>query len=279
MAERIRAAIAATVFKTPAGYAAQLSVSAGVASFPLDGSEREALIVAADEALYFAKAAGRNRVCRYSETLKAAIENDASKLEQILADPQLKLILDLAAAIDAKSPYTRGHTEGVVHYATRLGEALQMTEADQHSLRIASLLHNIGTVSVPDTLLNKPGPLSIEERKIIQAHPNLARVLVKGSAQLETVLPAILYHHERFDGNGYPNGLKGEEIPYLARVLGVVEAYHAMISVRPYRPRLTPADAVAEMRRHAGTQFDPEIVQRFIALLEPDAPGETKRAT
>ena len=122
-------------------------------------------------------------------------------------------------------------------------------------------------MSIPDTLLNKPTPLSPEEVKIIQAHPMLAQMLLKGSTQLESILPAILYHHERYDGNGYPNGLRGEEIPFLARVLGMVEAYQAMISIRPYRPKLTPQQAIEELRRNAGTQFDPHIVEAFVELL------------
>ncbi len=268
VAERIRHSIDGGSVISLSGYPVHLSVSLGIATFPQDGSARDELIIAADQALYFAKKAGRNRVCFYSETLKSSIERDQNKLMEILHDPKLKTLRDLASAIDAKSPYTRGHTDRVVQYALVLADALDLNNDQRKSLQIASLLHNIGTVSIPDTLLNKPAPLSKEEIRIIQAHPLLAQMLIKGSAQLEAILPAILYHHERFDGKGYPNGLKGEEIPYLARILGVVESYHAMISIRPYRPKLTPAEAMKELQKNAGSQFDPHVVEVFLDLLK-----------
>lgn len=273
VAERIRKAIDDGPFITPTGHRVHLSISIGVASFPEDGRRREELILSADQALYFAKKDGRNRVCRYCDTLKAAIEKDQNKLTELLRNPEIKTIRDLAAVIDAKSPYTRGHSEGVIEYALLLADALNLGEQEKQSLQLASLLHNIGIVSIPDSILNKPGPLSTEERKIIQAHPGLAQMLIKESHNLDSVLPAILYHHERYDGKGYPNGLKGEEIPFLARVLGVVEAYHAMISVRPYRPKMSHEEAVQELRKNAGTQFDPGVVKTFLEILDKRNPA------
>lgn len=268
VAERIRRAIDQSSFAIPDGHPVHMSISVGIASFPLDADSREGFITAADEALYFAKERGRNRVCSYRDTFKSAIEKDQGKLAELLRDPRMKTIRDLAALVDAKSPYTRGHTEAVVQYSLQLAEALNFNEKDKRSLKLASLFHNVGMVSIPDTLLNKPGPLSIEEQKIIQAHPGLAQMLIRESAQLEPILPAILYHHERYDGKGYPNGLEGEEIPLLARVLGVVEAYQAMISIRPYRQKLTPQQAIEELKRNSEHQFDPRVVEAFVKLLK-----------
>ncbi|MBI3593859.1 MAG: diguanylate cyclase [Nitrospirae bacterium] len=267
VAERIRQSIEGNHFVAVPGHFVHVTVSIGISSFPEDTKTREELIIMADQALYFAKNEGRNRVCCYSETLKSAIEKDKRKLDDLLTDPKITTIRDLAMAIDAKCPYTRGHTDGVVEYATLLGDALELNDDQKKSLQLASFLHNIGTVSIPDRVLNKPGPLSPEEVKIIQAHPSLAQMLLKKSSQMELVLPAILYHHERFDGHGYPNGLKGEEIPFLARILGIAEAYHAMISVRPYRPKLTRDQAIEELKRNSGTQFDPKIVEVFVSQL------------
>lgn len=268
LSERLRKNIFEHPFQTPTGDQAALSVSIGVASYPLDAHDREGLIQAADQALYFAKEAGRNAVYAYSETLKSAIERNHAKLRELLLDPSLKAVKDLASAIDAKSPYTRGHSEEVTRYAVHLAEALGLDESKKESLRLASLLHNIGIVSIPDRVINKPGPLSVEERKIIQAHPMLAEMILKQAVCSQEVILAILYHHERFDGTGYPNGLRGEEIPYLARVLAVVEAYHAMISIRPYRRRLNTQEALEELRRYAGSQFDPGIVETFERMIE-----------
>lgn len=267
LAERLRSYVSTLPFQTPAGQQVVLSVSIGLASFPLDAQDRENLIQAADQALYFAKEAGRNRACLYSESLKSAIEQRQGKVTELLSDPSLRGIRDLAATIDAKTPYTRGHSEEVARYAVHLANVLGLDEVKKESLRIASLLHNIGTVSIPDRILNKPGPFSVEERKIIQAHPMLAGMILERTSRMEEILPAILYHHERFDGKGYPNGMKGEEIPYLARLLSVVEAYHAMLSVRPYRPRLSASAAQEELRRNAGSQFDPAIVEAFLNSL------------
>jgi diguanylate cyclase (GGDEF)-like protein len=268
VAERLRTAICGHSFATPGGDRAVLTVSIGVAMFPRDGSDREGILSASDQALYFAKEAGRNRVCLYSKTLKAAIERQPERMMEFFKKPSVQSARDLASAVDAKSPYTRGHSFEVARYALLMAEALDLADDQKESLCIASLLHNIGIVSVPDRIINKPGPLTLEERKIIQAHPGLAEMLLKQSPHLDQVMPAILYHHERWDGHGYPRGLQGEEIPYLARVLGMVEAYHAMISVRPYRRKLTHDEAVAEIRRNAGTQFDPNLAEAFIQTVK-----------
>lgn len=267
VAERIRTRIFEHPFTSPKGEKALMTISIGVASFPLDAKNREDIIVAADQALYFAKESGRNYVCKYSAILKSAIEGDNEKVTELLLDRKLDSMRALASAVDAKSPYTRGHSDEVARYAMLFANSLGLNDGEKESLRIASLLHDIGTVSIPANILNKPGPLNPEETKIIQAHPELAEMLLKKAPQLDAVLPAILYHHERYDGAGYPNGLKGDEIPFLARILSIVEAYDAMISERPYRKRMGHDEAVNELKENAGKQFDPEIVEAFIKII------------
>ena len=273
VADRICRAIAAETVAMPSGDEVPVTVNIGVASFPDDADTRDGLISAADRALYAAKHTGRNPAGRHGQVKPATEVPEPDSMDALFADPALRAALDLAEMVDAKSAYTRGHAVEVTRLAVRFAERLALTKAQKECLRIAGLLHNLGTAGVPDRLLSKPGPLTEEERKIIQAHPGLATLLAKEAPRFKGVAQAILYHHERWDGHGYPRGLKGEEIPRLARILGIVEAYQAMVSVRPYRRRLTPDEAIEELRAGAGTQFDPFLVERFIETLDESDRG------
>ncbi len=263
VAERIRLKIFETDFSAEKEMSVRVTMSIGVASLD-DARDRMSLIAAADKALYIAKEAGRNRACLYS----ASFEGVASQEKASVEDMRTGLLKNLAAAVDAKSPYTKGHSEHVAQLTLELGKLLGLHEAEIEGLRQAGLFHNVGTVNISGRILNKQEPLSNEEQKVIRAHPIMAEMLLRQSPHLETIIPAVLYHHERYDGKGYPKGLKGEEIPFSARILGVTSAYQAMISDRPYRQRLSKEEAWAELRRNAGTQFDPDLVEKFIQLLD-----------
>ncbi|HUK56167.1 MAG TPA: diguanylate cyclase [Nitrospiria bacterium] len=268
VAERIRTAVDQAQFSTPQGQPVHLSVSIGIASFPHDANTRSGLINAADQALFTAKGGGRNQCCLYNETPVSLIQRDQARLETLLQDPILKSLADLAARIDARTPYFRDHSQKILQLGLKMAEALNLSEQDIRNLQWASLFHDIGMASVPESILNKWGPLTFEEQEAIRAHPHLAELLFRGSARFESAIPVVLHHHERYDGQGYPNGLRGEEIPFLARVLSVIDAYLALISVRPYQPRMTHEEAVSELRKNAGTQFDPKIVEALIDLLK-----------
>lgn len=169
----------------------------------------------------------------------------------------------LVKALEAKDPYTKEHSERVTEYALLIAEEMGLSEDEIETLRFAGHLHDVGKVGIADAILLKPGRLTPEEYEIIKRHPVIGAEIVGRIALLQEEALIIRYHHERFDGKGYPEGLKGEEIPLLARVLAVADAYDAMTSRRPYRPSLSPAKAFNEILRCSGTQFDPEIVKVF----------------
>jgi HD-GYP domain-containing protein (c-di-GMP phosphodiesterase class II) len=155
--------------------------------------------------------------------------------------------------------------------AYELGLRLDCDEAELTLLRLGGALHDVGKLAVRDEVLSKPGPLSAEELLEVQAHPEIGARMVALDSAFRPVLPAVLYHHERWDGTGYPSGRAGHAIPLAARILAVVDSYDAMTSDRPYRPARSVAQAVEELDRCAGTQFDPEVAVVFLAALEAGA--------
>lgn len=173
----------------------------------------------------------------------------------------------LTAALDAKSSYTRGHSDRVALLATALSEELGIGPEERFSIHIAAHLHDIGKIAVPETMLDKDGPLLPGEWEIMKTHAARGGDILKQVKSLSPLVSAVRHHHERFDGSGYPDGLKGEEIPYCARIIGLVDAYDAMTSPRPYRPGITHRAALAEIRGGSGLQFDPELVAAFESLV------------
>jgi len=173
----------------------------------------------------------------------------------------------LTRAIEARDPYTRGHSTRVTALAELVALRLGWGEERLKSLRIGGRLHDIGKLAVPDTVLCKQGRLEEDELAQIQEHPKIGAKLILRIAALRDAIPYVLYHHERWDGTGYPSGKAGEEIPVEARVLAVADAFDAMTSDRPYRPALSHDEALAEVERCAGTQFDPQIARIFLELF------------
>ena len=173
----------------------------------------------------------------------------------------------LSRAIDARDAYTRGHSTRVTAIAEAIARRLNWDEERLELLQLGGPLHDVGKLAIPDELLRKPGRLDDEEMAQIREHPRLgARILLRLSA-FRDALPYVLYHHERWDGTGYPSGKAGEEIPLEARVLAIADAFDAMTSDRPYRRALTRDEALAEIDRCAGTQFDPRIAEVFLELF------------
>lgn len=255
-----------------------VGASIGVADFPDCATESESLISAADAALLFAKRKGRNRVayfCDLSETeLK---EGDIDRLHSRLEGASLQTIRALAEAVDANDQYTSVDQINLAHIASGLASRLGMEQEQADALALATRLHDIGKIGVPSSILRKKEKLSSEEISIVQQHPEMGQKILREGEQIQDLISAILYHHERWDGSGYPERLKGEEIPILARIVGIVDSYRAMLSDRPYRSALRKDQAIHELREGAGSQFDPQLVEIFIELVQEE-PGALKMA-
>lgn len=181
------------------------------------------------------------------------------------------LIFAFVDTLDAKSHWTRGHSERVTAYSMATAKEMGLSENDIETLRTAAILHDIGKIGTYDVILEKPDKLTEEEFNLVKLHPAKGAEILRHIKQFEDVIPIIRHHHERIDGGGYPYGLKGDEIPLLARVLCVSDSYDSMTSDRPYRPAPGRELAIAELKRCSGTQFDPQVVEVFLRVLETKA--------
>jgi putative nucleotidyltransferase with HDIG domain len=247
VAEGIRLKVAAIVSTLPS----PVTVSIGVATFPAHGRRRDELLAGADAALYASKRSGKN--C-------TSIAGDESPHELMPSRREVRLDL-----LQRKDPDTVVHSVQVAILALRVARALKLDVARLDDLRVAARLHDIGKLAVPDSILNKRGPLDEEEYRIIKTHPVLGAELLRswGLAEPATI---VLQHHERIDGSGYPAGLSGDEIGIEARVIHAADAYLTMTFDRPYRKAMTRAAAFAELVCHSGTQFDSDVVAALITL-------------
>lgn len=197
--------------------------------------------------------------------ITVALEN--SRLYEELQELLINAITSLASAIDAKSPWTKGHSERVTMYAVEIGVRMGLGEAELESLRLAGLLHDIGKIGTYDVILDKPSRLTDEEFALVKKHPERGCEILSPIKQFKNILPAIRHHHERCDGTGYPDGLKGGDIPLHARILCVADSFDSMTADRPYRPAPGIEYAVAEFERCKGCQFDAEVVEAFIGII------------
>jgi diguanylate cyclase (GGDEF)-like protein len=243
----------------------QVTVSAGVATYPSQGVARDELIRLADSALYWAKEEGKNRARTYEAS---ALE--LTSLQQLAEGPdraaRYRAAASLAKAVDARDAYTGSHSERVGDLAARIARRLDVDEAETELIRLAASLHDLGKLAIPEEILRKPGVLSESERLVLERHPQIGYRMLE-SLGVEPIAEWVLHHHERWDGTGYPDGLRGEQIPLGARIIFVADAFDAMTSERVYRDPLSELEALAELERCAGTQFDPAIVEAFSAEL------------
>jgi diguanylate cyclase (GGDEF)-like protein/putative nucleotidyltransferase with HDIG domain len=242
-----------------------VTISAGVATSPQHASDRDELIRLADSALYWAKEYGKNQARGYRPDVI-----ELAELKRLASGPdraaRFRAAASLARAVDARNAYTGSHSQRVADLAARTARHLGLADDQVELTRLAASLHDLGKLAIPEELLRKPGPLTDPERMILERHPQIGFRMLE-SLGVDTVAEWVLHHHERWDGSGYPDGLHGAEIPLGARIIFVADAYDAMTSECVYRHRVSPRDAIAELDRCAGTQFDPEIVNAFAEEL------------
>jgi HD-GYP domain-containing protein (c-di-GMP phosphodiesterase class II) len=198
---------------------------------------------------------------------QASISIENVRLYQNIRDNYLKTIRGFALAVEAKDRYTHGHSENVMKYTVVLAKYLGLPEAELENVKYAGLLHDIGKIGVSELILNKPGRLTPSEFDEIKKHPTLGANIIADVPFLRPLVPMVLHHHEFFDGNGYPSGIKGDQIPFGARILAVADAYEAMTSDRPYRRSLSQQTALEILSSGKGKQFDPHIVDAFQDIL------------
>jgi putative nucleotidyltransferase with HDIG domain len=257
--------------KREADYALKmLTVSGGICSIPYAASNVKQLIDNADMAIYTVKHNGKNAIMVYTGREQGFERKtmDFIKRKEIIYSEYAPTIYALTAAIDTKDHYTFSHSTSVAYYATELAYAYGMNEDCVEIVREAALLHDIGKIGIPEQILNKPGKLTEEEYEIVKGHVEHSISIIKHLPSLDYVIPAVIGHHERYDGLGYPRRIAKEDIPISARILCIADSFDAMISERPYKKPYSIGTALKILKEQAGLQFDPKLVPIFVELVE-----------
>lgn len=277
-AERVRKLVEETIFDAKvvgsAGRGAtklplRFTVSLGVASFPQHADRPDELIMAADLALFAAKNASRNAVRSYASIQDQELsESDGPlNIHMAMREGSLAAVRALAAAVEARDESMRGHSEKVAICSIAIGQAMRLSNEDMNTLRTAALLHDVGRIAIPDAIVQKPGALTDEEREVVKTHSVKGADILASAPQLAQVSKIVRHHHERYDGKGYPDGLEGENIPLLSRIIATADAFDAMTSSRAYRAASGIADTIISMWELAGLQFDPDVVKVLDQLV------------
>jgi diguanylate cyclase (GGDEF)-like protein len=270
--ERIRAALVDLSLTYETSERLPITISGGIAMFPADGESVTTLLASVSVTLDEAKASGGDAV-RTANPMRTG-DADAGRFD---------VLQGLILAVDTKDRYTRRHSEDVARYATFLAELLELDPDFRRSLYLAGRLHDVGKIGIPDGILRKPGRLSEEEYAIVKQHVALGDLIVRDLPDQELVRAGVRHHHERWDGQGYLHGLAGEEIPLIARLLSVGDAFSAMTTTRPYRKALSVDEALRRLEDASATQLDERLVTAFVAGIRtsanPPLPGSSDSAT
>ena len=274
-----------------------VKVSVGISSYPECANDKEKLLILAEQAMYISKARGYKdgmsaiissadfnfwddvALKSYAEVLgKRHAQLGVNFEEELLAkfnfdheslpsNRIFEIATSLAAAIDAKDPYTKDHSTLVSRYSEALARAINLPETEIERIKLGALLHDVGKIGIPETVLQKQGPLSDEEWVIMKQHPTIgAEKVLMPNASLRDLIPIVKYHHERIDGKGYPEGLANGDIPLAAKIVAIADTYHALTSDRPYRKGMSIEKAVSILEEGAGSQWDANLVRTFIGI-------------
>ncbi len=265
ISERLRSAVASYAFTMGGGMS--LTCSIGIAIFPEDAGERDGLVTSADQAMYAAKRLGRNQVRTASDPAALAFSTHTSEHGSREDLALFGTVEALSALVEAHDHYTGQHTRRVAILATRVALALGLNATEARMIGLSGRLHDIGKIGISDAVLQKPERLNEEEHASMQEHTIVGAEIITRIPSLRALVPVIRAHHERWDGKGYPDGLAGMAIPLGARIVAVVDAYDAIITERYYQPARDATAALNELRRCAGTQFDPEIARVLEEML------------
>jgi len=239
-----------------AGGVRGISISVGIAGL-VDKQTPEGLLAAASQALQQAREAGGGQAAAY----------EGERPDETGEPAHGDVVTALASALQERDAYTGDHSESVVEMAARVAQSMALDPGEVAQVRMGALLHDIGKVGIPDEVLHKPGALDEGEWELMRQHPVIGERILRMIPGLGPIARIVRHEHERWDGGGYPDAIAGTEIPIGSRIILACDAYHAMTSDRPYRKSMAHADALAELARHAGTQFDPEVVQALVGYL------------
>jgi diguanylate cyclase (GGDEF)-like protein len=281
LAEQLRTLVMHHQLRIAGEAALAVTISIGISGGRGSELQVDALVDQADAAMYAAKSLGRNRVYRFQALdeeapvrrapISAERRAQAAAIGQWASDTATQAL----ASVLAPQPHHRGRpSDMIASLATGIALEMGLGKEDINRIRIASLLHDLGKLAVPSEILDKPSSLTDGEWQAIGEHPRIGQVILEQASSLREAIPVVLHHHERFNGGGYPHGLRGQEIPLGARIVAVADAYHAMIHERPYSPALNHRQALEELEKNAGTQFDPAVVEVFCSVYAKAVPPD-----
>jgi diguanylate cyclase (GGDEF)-like protein len=279
LAEKLRALVERERFSVPGNPDLFVTISIGIVGGVGQQLHMETLVRDADAAMYSAKSLGRNQTYIFAEPdedarVPRAPITSAGRARAVEIGRQAReAATDFLTSVIAPLPQHRGQPSAMIaSIVVSMAHSLQLPVAEVDRIRVAALLHDVGKVAVPPEILDKPSALTNADWRTVVQHPRIGQVILEQAAAFKDAVPIILHHHERYAGHGYPFGLRAAEIPLGARIVAIADAYDAMIHDRPYRRAMSHDEAVAELRRHAGTQFDPELVTLFCDLFAAAPP-------